>query len=116
MALWPVRSLVFRVRPLLHDFRRARLRPDLVRDHPQHLSMVGIAHQSAAAQLAFPLGVLGGKNMALERLTALDLARGSFFEALGCAFMGLQFRHKSDLQTLQGPLQSCAGSFRLPIT
>jgi hypothetical protein len=45
--------------------------------------------------MAFALGVFGGKNVALERFTALDLAGRGLFKAFGCAFVGFQFRHNS---------------------
>src|SRR5215472_8361703 len=86
--------MVFRPSLCADSFRRAELCPWLVGDHPQHLGVIGVTHQGVTAQLAFPLGGLGGKDMALKSLIALDLASGSFLEPLGCAFMSFQFGHK----------------------
>lgn len=61
--------------------------PDLVRDHSPDLWRIGIAHQSIDIELAFALGRFGGKDMALERFAALDLAGCGFLEAFGCAFV-----------------------------
>lgn len=61
----------------------------LVRDHSPHLGRICIAHQSIGIQMAFALGVFGGKDMALKSLAPLDLAGGSLLESLGCAFVGL---------------------------
>src|SRR5436305_7638258 len=65
----------------------------LIRDHSAHLCVVRITDQRVAVQVTFPLGGLGGKNMALVSLATLDLAGGSFLEPLGCAFVCFHFRH-----------------------
>src|SRR5579859_201308 len=67
--------------------------PNLVRDHPVDLGRVGLAHQCIGIELAFALGVLRSKDMALERFAALDLARRGLLEAFCCAFVCFQFRH-----------------------
>jgi hypothetical protein len=66
----------------------------LVRDHPHHFGMIGIAHQRATAQLAFPFGPLGRKNVTLVGFMTLDLAGGSLAKALGCPLVCFHFRHK----------------------
>src|SRR5579859_743114 len=67
--------------------------PDLVRDHPVDLGRVGLAHQRIGIEVTFALGVLRGKNMALERFSTLHLARRGLLEAFCCAFVRFQFRH-----------------------
>jgi hypothetical protein len=57
------------------------------------LGRVGLAYQSVSIKLAFALGVLRSKNMALERFSALDLAGRGFLEAFGGAFVRFQFGH-----------------------
>jgi len=60
----------------------------LIRDHPLDFWRVSRTHQSIGIKVAFALGVFGGKNMALERFPALDLAGRGFLKAFGCAFVG----------------------------
>ena len=60
----------------------------LIRDHPFDFWRVSRTHQCIGIKVAFALGVFGGKNMALERFTALDLAGGGLLKAFGCAFVG----------------------------
>ena len=70
------------------SIRRAELCPEsLVRDHSPDFWRVSIAHQSVDIELAFALGCLGGKYMALERFAALDLAGRGFLKAFRCAFV-----------------------------
>ena len=54
---------------------------------------VRLAHQCIGIELAFALGVLRGKDMALERFAALDLAGRGFLKAFSCAFVCFHFRH-----------------------
>src|SRR5258708_36497164 len=66
----------------------------LVRDHPPDLVRIGRAHQSVGIEVAFALGRFRGKDMALERFAALDLAGAGFLEAFCRARVGFHFRHK----------------------
>ena len=57
------------------------------------LGCVGLAHQGIGIELAFSLGVLRSKNVALERFAALDLAGRGLLEAFSGALVRFQFRH-----------------------
>ncbi len=61
--------------------------PNLVRDHSPDFWRVSVAHQCIGIEVAFALGRLGGKDMALERFAALDLAGRGFLKAFRCAFV-----------------------------
>src|ERR1700678_3122222 len=67
----------------------------LVRDHAQHFGQVSVTHQATVTQLTLALGALGSQDMTQVRTTPLHLPGCSFLEALGGAFVGFQFRHKS---------------------
>ena len=71
----------------MFQIRRAGLCPGSIRDHPPDFWRVSVAHQGIGIELAFALGRLGGKDMALERFAALDLAGRGFLEAFRCAFV-----------------------------
>ena len=88
-----VERALFRWRSLFRsslsaDFHQAGRTLSLVRDHPLDLWRIGRTHQCVGIEVAFALSVLGGKNMALERFTALDLAGRGLLKAFGCAFVG----------------------------
>lgn len=71
----------------------ARKSAQLVRDHSLDFWRVGRTHQSIGIKVAFALGVLRGKDVALERFTALDLAGRGLLKAFSGAFVCFQFRH-----------------------
>ena len=48
-----------------------------------------------ATQLTLAFGGFFGKDVALERLRALDAAASAHLEALGRTALGLHFRHDS---------------------
>jgi len=52
-----------------------------------NLRQIGIAHHGGRVELAFPLGILRGQNVAQKRFAALHLPRPSLLEALGSAFV-----------------------------
>ena len=58
------------------------------------LGRISLAHQGISVKLPFALCVLRGKNMALERFAALDLAARGLLKAFCCAAVCFQFRHK----------------------
>jgi hypothetical protein len=68
--------------------RQAGRTLSLVRDHPLDFWRIGRTYQRVGIEVAFALGVLGGKNMAFERFTALDLAGRGLLKAFSCAFVG----------------------------
>src|SRR6266851_3764921 len=67
--------------------------PLRVREHRADMLLVRRVHFRGSAQMAFVLGGFLGKDVALERLRALDTASGTDLEALGGAALGLQFGH-----------------------
>ena len=77
------------------------------------------ADQRSGAQLAFALVRLGRQHMAQARMSPLHLAGGSFFEALGRAFVRFQFRHSSSEsgadQFSTAPLFSITASIALEL-
>lgn len=68
----------------------------LVRDHPFDLFLVGFVQNRIAIELAFALRTFGSQDVALERVSALDLARPCLLEALGRSAVSLELWH-SDL-------------------
>ena len=76
----------------------------LVRNHPPDLWRISVAHERVVIELAFALGRLGGKNVALKSLAAFDLSARGFFKAFGCALMGFQFWHIRILEPLPAAL------------
>jgi hypothetical protein len=68
-----------------------------VRNHPLYFADVARAYQGAFPQLAFPFFIFGGQDVAQVRMSSLHFSRPGFFEALGCAFVRFQFRHKSSV-------------------
>jgi hypothetical protein len=72
----------------------------LVRNHSLDFGCIRVAYQNGLAQLAFALFALGGQHVAQVRMMALDLASGSFLEALGGTFMCFKLGHKSSVQQL----------------
>jgi hypothetical protein len=83
-------ALSFSRSVLSADFHQAGRNPSriLVRDHPLDFWRVSRTYQCVGIEVAFALGVFGGKNVALERFTALDLAGRGLLKAFGCAFVG----------------------------
>src|SRR5450755_2848140 len=67
--------------------------PLCVRQHGFDRIRVGAVDAGRAAKLTFALGGLLGKDVALERLRALDAAASAHAEALLGAALGLHFRH-----------------------
>jgi hypothetical protein len=66
--------------------RRAAANVDSgVWNHAGHLRVIGVRNQCALCQLALGLGLLRREDVAHLRLSTLDLARASLFEALGRA-------------------------------
>jgi hypothetical protein len=68
---------------------------NLVRNHPLDFRCVRIAHQDSLSQLALALLALGSEHVAQMRMVALHFSCSCFLEALRCAFVRFQFRHKS---------------------
>jgi hypothetical protein len=60
----------------------------LVRDHAQYFGEISVAYQATMAHLALALGALGSQDVTQVRTAPLHLPGGSFFEALGGAFVG----------------------------
>ncbi len=77
------------------------VRLKLVRNHAFDFRRIGIAHQSAFAQLLLPPLAFRGQDVAQVGMSALHLSAGGLFEALGRAFMCFQFRHKSSNRVSQ---------------
>ena len=65
----------------------------LVRDHSFYFGRIGIADQDGAGQMAFALLFFRGKNVTQEGLGPLYFSGSRLLEALGSAFMGLEFWH-----------------------
>lgn len=68
----------------------------LVWNHPLDLLLIGLVQNRIGIELALALGALGSQDMALERVTAFNLAGACLLEALGRSAMSLQLWH-SDL-------------------
>src|SRR5277367_6935578 len=104
LALGPLHSLVTDLSALICAGGRSKMaqveyRPingtpqSGVRNHARYLGVVGVRNQRGMSKFALGLGLLRRQDVAHLRLAAHDLAGGSLLEALGCAFMGLKFRH-----------------------
>ena len=65
----------------------------LVRNHPFDLLLVGFVQNGIGIELALALGALGSQDVALERVTALDLARTCLLEAFGRSAVSLKLWH-----------------------
>lgn len=65
----------------------------LVWDHALDLGHVGLIKHHVFIELAFALRTFRSQDVALIRVTALDLARTCLLEALGRSAMCLQLRH-----------------------
>ena len=65
----------------------------LVGDHAFNLLLIRLIQNRIGIELALALGTLRSQDMALERVTALDLARTRLLEALSRSAMCLQLRH-----------------------
>jgi len=85
----------------------------LVRNHSFDLLLVGFVQNRIGIELALALGSLRSQDVALERVTALDLARTCLLEALGRSAMSLKLWHSDSSITTynarNGPARS--GSF-----
>ena len=66
---------------------------NLVWDHSFYFGRIGIADQNGAPQMAFALLFFRGKNVTPEGLGPLYFSGCRLLEALGSAFMGLEFWH-----------------------
>jgi len=67
----------------------------LIGNHPLNFVEIAIADQRGCAQLAFAFLGFGRQHVTQAGMPALHFAVGRFLEALGCAFVRFQFRHKS---------------------
>ena len=67
----------------------------LVRNHSFDLGRVSFTDQHRFTELLLTLVGLRGQDVAQMRVPTLYLSCASFLEALGGAFVGLKFRHKS---------------------
>ena len=65
----------------------------LVGNHALDLWHVGLVKHHVGIELALALGSLGSQDVALVRVSALDLARTCLMEALGRSAMSFQLRH-----------------------
>ena len=65
----------------------------LVGDHPCDLLVIRLVQNRIRIELALALSALGSQDMALERVTALDLATPCLLEALGRSTVCLQLWH-----------------------
>jgi hypothetical protein len=88
LSINPAIALSFFRSSLSADLHQAGQTLSLIRDHPLDFWRVSRTHQSIGIKVALALGVFGGKDMTLERFTALDLAGGGLLKAFGCAFVG----------------------------
>ena len=67
--------------------------PLFVRDESCYVFLVNISHHGTAPQVALALTGLAGQYVAGKGIAPLDTAGSGFFEALGSAAIGLDFRH-----------------------
>jgi hypothetical protein len=67
----------------------------LIGNHPLYFAEIAIADQRGRAQLAFAFFGFGRQHVTQAGMPAFHFAVGRFLEALGCAFVRFQFRHKS---------------------
>ena len=65
----------------------------LVRNHPFDLFLVSFVQNRIGIELALALRAFGSQDVALERVTAFDLARTSLLEALSRSAMSLKLWH-----------------------
>src|SRR5271167_2768334 len=65
----------------------------LVGNHALDLWHVGLVKHHVGIELALALGSFGSQDVALVRVSALDLARTCLLEALGRSAMSFQLRH-----------------------
>src|SRR5271165_7445312 len=72
----------------------------LVGDHAGHLFLVRLVHHAVGIEMAFALGRLRSQDVALKRVSALELARTCLLEALGRSTVCLKLWHSS-LSSLQ---------------
>src|SRR5216684_1482712 len=63
----------------------------LVRNHPQYFAQIAVAYQRSLAQLAFAFLVFRRQDVAQVRMSPLHFACRGLLEALGCAFVRVQF-------------------------
>jgi hypothetical protein len=66
----------------------------LIRDHAPQLLLIGLIGHYAFPEFPLPLFRLGSQDMPRKGMTANDLARAGFLEALRRAFVCFQLRHK----------------------
>src|SRR5208337_3328429 len=65
----------------------------LVGNHALDLGHIGLVKHHVGIELPFALGSFGSQDVALERVSALDLARTCLLEALGRSAMSFRLRH-----------------------
>ena len=65
----------------------------LIWDHALDFGHVGLVKHHIGIELALALGALGSQDVALIRVTALDLARACLLEALGRSAVCLKLWH-----------------------
>jgi hypothetical protein len=66
----------------------------LVREHPQHLSLISFIGYDTFSQAALPRARLRGQNVTGKSMVANHFAGSRFLEPLGRTLMGLQLWHK----------------------
>src|SRR5271169_887543 len=65
----------------------------LVGNHALDFGHVGLVKHHVGIELALALGSFGSQDVALVRVSALDLSRTCLLEALGRSAMSFQLRH-----------------------
>ena len=76
-------------------------RKNLIRNHSLNFRRIRIADKDGAAKPAFALLVLRSQDVPQKCMRSLDFSTRGFLEALSCAFMCLQFRHKTSAIAIQ---------------
>src|SRR5271169_6956693 len=67
----------------------------LIGDHAGHFLLVRLVHHAVGIEMALALGRLRSQDVALKRVSALELARTCLFEALGRSTVCLKLWHSS---------------------
>jgi hypothetical protein len=83
-----------KIKSLLDSRFPRKSAPNLVRQHPPHLGLIGIIGHDTLPEAALAGARLGGQNVTREGMMANHFARTRLFEPLGRTLMGLQLWHK----------------------
>ncbi len=83
----------------------------MVGNHPLYFAEIAGTYQRAFAQLAFTFLVFRGQDVAQVRMSALHFPGRGFLEALRCAFVRFQFRHKSSKSAVSFRLSAISSEY-----